>query len=79
MTEEQRLRAKISDLEGRLRAQRAATSTAAKTADIALERLQTWQPVIDAARAFARDPNRVNVVFALLEAVEALPDKEPAS
>lgn len=71
--EELRLRGEIAELEGRLRSQRQATATAARTADLVLERIQAWAPVVKAARELAEDPNHVNRMFALLEAVEALP------
>lgn len=76
--EELRLRNQIAELEGRLRAQCEATRAASKTADLALSRVQTYLTVVRAARALVAEPNRVNNMFALAEAVEALaPEPTP--
>ena len=51
---------------------------AAGTAEAALRRILRMEPVVTAAIAFNADPNRINLKFALDEAVEKFLESEPS-
>ncbi len=69
-----RLRLGAAEADSRARLAYSSAVTTASTLEEALRRLERYEPVIVAAREWARDPTRVNRIFALGQAVTTLDD-----